>query len=375
LGYGAGIRGSGFGQGLSDNLIGTAKEIVDLGVSDPDLFVAMALFESDIGPDRISDMTTNVILEALISFNARIIDELGLSPEAFSIRGARYPLLRNPTQQLRTPLLLVPIDILRDLPIARDWDGIQSAAARNEELRGRVNKQIAHIWAAKSKRDKRTLRAQALASAKAFATLLDAIHEVGRKEYDAARDSAGVVRWPQAAEEVARAYPLELAVTAAPGTLECVHEVTRQMVEQFRHLVETCGLNKELYKENRKPRHESTAQRLLAPPHNLWVRITPLQGELRVDSELSWKRHPGLGSEKIEVQAIYRSEQNRDAARDYPQPSSEVQVLCLHGGAVGGAWRSGGAGSGGSGARQRAAAVLEVRGAGAGLRPIAGAAV
>jgi hypothetical protein len=50
----------------------TAKAIVDLGIDDPDLFVAMGLFEEGIGPDRISDMATNVIFPDLIAFNTRI---------------------------------------------------------------------------------------------------------------------------------------------------------------------------------------------------------------------------------------------------------------------------------------------------------------
>ena len=61
LGYGAGsISGSGFGPALTNRILLVAKEIVDLGVRDPDLFPLMALFEADIGPDRISDMVTNV---------------------------------------------------------------------------------------------------------------------------------------------------------------------------------------------------------------------------------------------------------------------------------------------------------------------------
>lgn len=262
LGYGAGIRGSGFGRGLSDHLIATAKAIVDLGVNDPDLFVAMALFEDDIGPDRISDMTTNVVFKALASFNERILDELGLEGEEFVIRDISCRLLRNPTQNQPTPVVLVPIDILRDLPIARDWDGVESAAAKNNELRNRVNQHIAHIWVAKSKRRKAELRAQALTSSAAFSTLLDAIHEVGKTQYDVARDSAGLVRWSQSAEEITSAFPLNIKAAAQPKTLAYVHEIATLIVGQFRHLIENCGLNKELYKENRQPRHEPTSQRL-----------------------------------------------------------------------------------------------------------------
>ena len=53
LGYGAGsIRGSGFGTQLTERILIVAKEIVDLGIQDPDLFPALSLFESNIGSDR-----------------------------------------------------------------------------------------------------------------------------------------------------------------------------------------------------------------------------------------------------------------------------------------------------------------------------------
>src|SRR4051812_30127938 len=44
---------------MTGSYMTTAKQIVELGVEDPDLFVAMALFEEGVGPDRVSDMTTN----------------------------------------------------------------------------------------------------------------------------------------------------------------------------------------------------------------------------------------------------------------------------------------------------------------------------
>src|SRR3989344_7244269 len=54
LGYGAGsIRGRAVGPKLAKRLVQTAKEIVDLGVRDPDLFLALPLLEEDIGPDLI----------------------------------------------------------------------------------------------------------------------------------------------------------------------------------------------------------------------------------------------------------------------------------------------------------------------------------
>lgn len=263
LGYGAGsIEGTAFGQELTERVLTVGKEIVDLGVRDPDLFQAMALFEEDIGPDRISDMTTNVIRKALVRFNRRALQSLGLKGEAFALGGVPGEFLVNPSQRKRTPVILVPLDILRELPIARDWDGIASAAARNAELRDRVNKHVAHIWAAKTKRDKQQLRAQALGSRRSFQTLLEALHEVPRRPYDAAADRQGLLGWATTARQLVGAFPLSLEPARSPIDLDAAEGLVKQIVGRFRQLVELNGLNRELYRDDGRPRHESTAQRL-----------------------------------------------------------------------------------------------------------------
>lgn len=263
LGYGAAsIHGRGFGQELTNRLLVVGKEIVDLGIRDPDLFSAMALFEADIGPDRISDMATNVIQKALIDFNHRILEELNLKREEFIIGRTTGQFLRNPFQSRPTPIILVPKDILRTLPIARDWDEVADAAHKNEILRDRVNKHIGHIWAAKTKRDKKKLRRQALASKEAFQALLDALHGVSPKSYNVDLDPDGLIKWAHVAQKFTASFPLNLLHLQKPRDLYEVYNLVNCIIDQFQQLIQHNGLNKELYKDKRQPRHESTAQRL-----------------------------------------------------------------------------------------------------------------
>ena len=85
--------------------------------NDPDLFVAMGLFENGIGPDRISGMATNVILPDLLVFNARILKEIKLPTKNFTLvlkNGKDYQaeLPINPFEKsVETPIILVPADI------------------------------------------------------------------------------------------------------------------------------------------------------------------------------------------------------------------------------------------------------------------------
>jgi hypothetical protein len=263
LGYGADtISGSGFGRQLSDQLLRVAKEITDLGIDDPDLFPVMALFEANIGPDRISDMTTNVILPSLIEFNERVLAKLKVGTRQFRFGQRTVNLPANPFQRRPTPIILVPRDILRALPIALDWDGIGTAAAHNEELRSRVNDHIGHIWAEHAKRDRGVLRKQALKSEEAFQALLDAVHEVPAEAYDLSRDPEGFMAWSKAANEISSRYPFTVRQRENVSDLERVIDVARQIVAQFRTLIEQNGLNKELFKDDGAPRHESSAQRI-----------------------------------------------------------------------------------------------------------------
>lgn len=263
LGYGAAsIQGSGFGSELTARILKIGKEIVDLGIRDPDLFPAMALFEADIGPDRISDMATNVIRASLAVFNKRILSDLRITGDNFRILDISGEFLVNPYQSRRTPVILVPTDILRPLPIVRDWDGIADAASHNDSLRYRVNQHIGHIWASTAKRDKQRLHDEALASKQAFQTLLDAIHAVPHVAYDAIQDPDGLIRWSRIAKEFTDRFPLTIKEPAKALDLDAVHQIVTQIVNRYRQLVEHNGLNKELYQSDGKPRHESTAQRL-----------------------------------------------------------------------------------------------------------------
>lgn len=262
LGYGAGsIRGSGFGEKLTERIVTLASQIIDIGIEAPELFPLMALIEPDIGPDRISDMTTNIIFDNLANFNARVIGELGLTPNLYKIRGVQYSLLQNPCEPGDRFLILVPTNVLRDLPVAQDWDGIAQAASETEQIRNDVNIHIGEIWEKKTKRDKAELKKQALSSHDAFQTLLNAMQASSHEPYPVDKDPEGLTQWASVGYEAARSQPLNISKPVVASGSE-LKRIVAEIVTQFCHLVESCGLNKELYREDKTPRHESTAQRI-----------------------------------------------------------------------------------------------------------------
>lgn len=261
LGYGTTVRGSGFGKDLVASTLDTASKIVSLGVDDIDLFMALALFEEGIGPDRISDMTTNIILNDLISFSIRVNGILNIPTRKFIVGGKSYELVVNPYSN--QPLLFVPNDIVRDLPIASDWSDIARVVKENEELRERVNNHVGEVWATMTKKEKQRLKDAALKSKEAFQQVLDMIHEVEPKPYDFKNDRNGESFWTELLHKISINYPYDLSeFSGRKLNQEEVVAVVNKILEQFQDLIENKGLWKELWDENGKPRKEKASQRL-----------------------------------------------------------------------------------------------------------------
>jgi hypothetical protein len=264
LGYGGTVRGSGFGDELIASTLATAKEIVELGVNDVDLFMALALFEEGIGPDRISDMTTNIIIPDLVSFNERVINELKLTPSEHSVNGEKYQLLTNPCSKKGDPLILIPSDVVRDLPIASDWSDISRVVSENENLRYRVNNHVGEIWATMSRKEKKRLKDAALRNKESFETVLEMLHQSKGIAYDIKSDIGGEVFWGDLIKSIAANYPKDLS--SYKGSLlnrNVVFKVVGEIIEQFQFLVEKRDLWRELWDEKlENHRKEKAAQRL-----------------------------------------------------------------------------------------------------------------
>ncbi|MBN8223485.1 MAG: hypothetical protein J0L89_01545 [Xanthomonadales bacterium] len=263
LGYSSGEGGSGFGEKLAGNMLATAKEVVDLGVENPNLFVALALFEEGVGADRISDMTTNIVIECLAKFTSRKCKDLGVGTKEFVLNGATHQLPPNPLKETE-PVLLVPKDIVRDLPIASDWSSVGAAAKETADLRDRVNANIGEIWKAKTRKDKDEIRRNAMRSKKSFETLLEVLRNAADESYDVDNDHRGEIYPANIRRSIAKEVPLDLKLYSGKklGQKE-VDEVARAIIDKFKELIEDRGLWKELWDDRHEhARMEKAMQRL-----------------------------------------------------------------------------------------------------------------
>jgi len=100
------------------------------------------------------------------------------------------------TKGIQKPFLLVPKDIVRDLPIANDWSDVREAAMQNAEIRERVSQLLAGITKPTVVDTKNALRGAALSSPEAFHHFLTSVQE-NATNYDPAEDALGYYRYRQ----------------------------------------------------------------------------------------------------------------------------------------------------------------------------------
>lgn len=140
LGYGGKRRaGASRPEEVRTAIMRTSKEIITLGTKNPEMISLMGFFEENVGPDTISDFTTRAISGSLAAITAEFCNANSVPLHASEDHpGVELPCYDKPGGGV-SHIVLVPRDVVRDLPVARDWDGIERAAMENARIRERVN--------------------------------------------------------------------------------------------------------------------------------------------------------------------------------------------------------------------------------------------
>ncbi|HEY0923658.1 hypothetical protein [Rheinheimera pacifica] len=261
IGYASkGTSGSGIGPALRSRLLETAKKIISKGKNDPEIFELVGMFEEDFGPDRISDMTANIIREDIVEFTKRVLSEIKLGDKASIVFSEKTGLPINPfTGDI---ILLVPYSILRDLPVALDWSNMDVVAKQNQELREKVNGIIGNSWREAMKTvSKEKLRNLILEYPELVDDLVRQYARKAASPYDFSEDRAGEFIWYPVTKELVKANPIKLAVSDRP-TIEEVEKLVVTICEKFKDLIEYNGLNQLLYNNDGSTKNESAAQLL-----------------------------------------------------------------------------------------------------------------
>lgn len=257
IGYSSGgTSGSGIGSGLRDRILTTAKLIIDAGKTDPELFELVGLFEEDFGPDRISDMTANIIQDDILTYSLNIYSKI--LPKGWG--GALEHKTQLPLNPFtREPILLVPKELMRGLPSAFEWSGSDEIGISSAEIRESLNALVGSSWRALANMKKVELKKLVLKYPDLIDDLIDQYASKDVKPYDFSEDKKGEYAWYQRTVEAVSENPIELALSSHPS-LDEVFNLIVKICEKFKQLVEDNGLNTLFYDGKGKVKNESAIQ-------------------------------------------------------------------------------------------------------------------
>jgi hypothetical protein len=261
LGYGsASVRGSGRPSTVRNTILRTTKQILDIGVSNPEIISLMGFLDEGVGPDTIGDLATNSIVEYLAQITKDFCVQHQVPLAAIEVNGRKFDLPLNDQVKPTCGILLVPRDILRDLPIAADWADVERAAFQNQQIRDRVSELVAGIATATITQKKHALKEAVLQSAAEFLDVFEALLNTPERHYDPKRDKNGIYRFREVLESVSQAYPRKIQPPTSPIESE-LDRVVGEILDQFKQLIENNGLNELLWYGD-TPRSEKAAQLL-----------------------------------------------------------------------------------------------------------------
>ncbi len=145
LGFSKSGKGSGWGEDTSKKVLADAYQIVKKGSKQPEIFHLVSLFEEGMGPDRLSDMIATIIEPQIKKYTLRVMSELGITSENYPLlKFQKNGLVYNPYK--KTAILLLPTEILHEIPIAKDWDDIDRVVSENDAIRREISEDIGNEW-------------------------------------------------------------------------------------------------------------------------------------------------------------------------------------------------------------------------------------
>lgn len=259
LGYGgAGNSGSSPPAKTRTGILRTAKQIITLGEKNPDMIPLMGLFEEGVGPDILSDMTTNFLLPVLCEITEQFCSSIGVPIRAFGPKYSNRSLPENPYRPSE-PVILVPRDLLRDLPLAADWADVSRVVLEVREVRDAVNQMFGNFAQASVTAKKKAVRDISLKSVRILRLILQAV--AGASEsYDEKADLDGYYQFRRILSHDPKAFS---GMLKPPASMDAagLRQTVLDIVEQFRKLVEDNNMW-ELLWNGTTHRHERASQLL-----------------------------------------------------------------------------------------------------------------
>lgn len=133
-----GIQGNGLNGKTAEECILKIMSLVKLGRVSFNIIYSLGIFQKNVGSDRVSDMVGDILLPRLMKYSERMYKELnvkGLEEFILNRKGRKYKFLTRFRSDGKTPLVLLPRDILDPLPTTADLSDLDYAIKQNEDCK------------------------------------------------------------------------------------------------------------------------------------------------------------------------------------------------------------------------------------------------
>ena len=295
IGYGD-SRDSGIAiaKSVARQSLRSLSEMILVGVEDEKVMELLGLFIDGFGPDSISDLVTHIIYPRLCRSTGRIAKELGVSTQPFDINGVRYQLPVHPFKNHQ--LIFVPYDIVRDLPLATDWEEVIEAAQHNVSMRRSFNDIVGTAIKEFIKGIKKN-PSVLTASRSKMETLINVYDTAHVEPYDIVDDPLSqnrITNYSTSLPDI-----LDLSGQKPANLVTLVRFIEEKIIEQYRRCIENNAGNTLLYKRKgqaidaTRPVKEDAAQTLfymvadiMCAIHDVLLSREPNAGQGAVDFSL-----------------------------------------------------------------------------------------
>ncbi len=254
LGTSKGGPGKGFGKILRKQIIKDASDIILTCSNQPEIFHLLSLFEDNVGPDRVSDMIATLVYDEIVAYTIRAYKELDITSYNYQRYEFSNGIMTNPYKKGKK-LLLVPINILHEIPIAKDWDDIDRVCSENRAIKEEINEMVRLEWYKMTTGQRKSeIKKQIFLNDKALDKIIEAYNSTTLDECDVMGDSEYFI------EKVVHKYRDNYPIVI-PNDKD-TYEATIEICNHFKRLIEECKGYELLY-NGKVSRNEKTVQKAL----------------------------------------------------------------------------------------------------------------
>ena len=197
LGYASHNPGRGVTGTSAISIMNNAIELYENYDGDSTIFSLLNLLTEGIGADYIGDITSQIIRKQIYQFTEEVAKDMGINTELFKIEGIEYflPVHPDPPLRKRIPILIVPNDILSQLPADANFDYVfENFINDNDVIRSDVNKKIGTIFKTyEEKADRQKQVFDLIKNNKDInSTLLDFVKQIEAEPYNFDKDRKNI---------------------------------------------------------------------------------------------------------------------------------------------------------------------------------------